>query len=344
MAVNGPALSRRRVLLTGAGLCAAPLLAAPHIARAADAQFTYKFATGQDPTHPVNVHLAKAFDSIREKTSGAFDIKLFPANQLGTETVVLSQVREGAIEFLILSASILATLVPVSGIANTAYAFADYDAVWKAMDGNLGQYVRAQTEKTGLIATWKIWDNGFRQVTSSDRDIRGPADFAGFKIRVPPAPMLVSFFSAIGASPTPLNFAEVYSALQTKLIEGQENALSLIFSTRLYEVQKHVAMTGHSWDGYWPLANRRAWARLPEAFQQIMVAEMNAAVIGQRADVAEKDRTLRATLEQKGLIFRDVDKSQFREVLTHTDYYKSWKAKYGDEAWGELESACGKLA
>ena len=103
-------------------------------------------------------------------------------------------------------------------------------------------------------------------------------------------------------------------------------------------------MTGHSWDGYWPLANREAWARPPPTFQQIMIAELDRAVIDQRTDVAEKDGTLRGFLEQKELIFRDVDKSQFREAVAHTDYYESWKAKYGDEAWGELESACGKLA
>jgi len=102
-------------------------------------------------------------------------------------------------------------------------------------------------------------------------------------------------------------------------------------------------MTGHSWDGYWPLANRRAWSRLPEPIQQIVTAEMDRAVADQRADVAEKDRTLQGFLQSKGMIFRTVDKAQFRGALAHTDYYKTWKAKYGDEAWGELEAACGKL-
>ena len=272
------------------------------------------------------------------------EIKLFPANQLGTETDVLSQVRNGGIEFLMLSASILAILVPVSGIANTAYAFADYDGVWKAMDGGLGKYIQAQTTKTGLVSEMKIWDNGFRQVTSTTRDIRGPADMAGFKIRVPPAPMLTSFFSAIGASPTPMNFAEVYTSLQTGIIDGQENALSLISSTRLYEVQAHCAMTGHSWDGYWPLANRRAWAGLPKDISAIVLAELDRSAIDQRADVAERDRTLRGDLTKRGMMFRDIDKAEFRAVLAKTTYYRDWKAKYGDEAWSQLEAACGKLA
>lgn len=331
--------SRRKFLIGGAALS---LL--PGGLRAAPAEYSYKFATGQDPTHPLNIRLKQAFDRILEKSSGRMEIRLFPANQLGTETDVLSQTRSGALEFTILSASILATLVPVSGIANTAYAFNSYDDVWKAMDGDLGRYIQAQIAKAGLVPNAKIWDNGFRQCTSSTRDLRGPEDFAGFKIRVPPAPMLTSFFAAIGASPTPMNFAEVYTALQTKVIEGQENGLSLIATTRLYEVQKFCGLTGHSWDGYWPLANRRSWERLPVELQTLITTELDHAVIDQRNDVAEKDRNLRADLTAKGMTFRDVDKAKFRNTLAATTYYKDWKSKYGDEAWGQLEAVVGKLA
>jgi TRAP-type C4-dicarboxylate transport system substrate-binding protein len=156
--------------------------------------------------------------------------------------------------------------------------------------------------------------------------------------------MLTSFFSAIGASPTPMNFAEVYSALQTKVIEGQENGLSLFATTRLYEVQKYCALTGHSWDGYWPLANRAAWQRLPDAIRDTVTLEIDRSVVDQRADVAERDRTLRSDLTTKGMVFRDVDKAKFRAMLAQTSYYKDWKGKYGDEAWGQLESVVGKLA
>jgi tripartite ATP-independent transporter DctP family solute receptor len=339
LAFKDKTITRRLCLAAGA----LATLSTPAIVRAAGAEFTYKFATGQDPSHPVNIRLTEALARVRERTHGQLEIMLFPANQLGTETDVLSQVRSGGIEFLLLSASILATLVPVSGIANTAYAFADYDAVWKAMDGTLGAYIQAQTEKAGLMAPAKIWDNGFRQITSSSRDIRGPEDLLGFKVRVPPAPILVSFFSDIGASPTPMNFNEVYTALQTKVIDGQENALSLIASTRLYEVQKFCALSGHSWDGFWPLANRRAWAQLPEDMRGVVVTELNRSVADQRADVAERDRTLRADLTAKGMIFRDVDKAKFREALAKTPYYKDWKAKFHDEAWNQLEAICGRL-
>ena len=105
---------------------------------ASAAEFNFKLATGQDPTHPVNIRAQEAIDRIREATGGRLDIKLFPANQLGSDTDLLSQVRNGSVEFFNLSTSILATFAPISGIVNTGFVFPNYDAVWKAMDGELG--------------------------------------------------------------------------------------------------------------------------------------------------------------------------------------------------------------
>src|SRR3954449_13574090 len=265
---TGSRITRRTLMTVGAGL---PLYGVIN-GRASAAEFRYKLATGQDPTHPVNIRAQQAINRIREATSGRLEIKLFPANQLGSDTDLLSQVRYGAVEFFNLSSSILATLVPVTGIVNTGFAFPDYEAVWKAMDGDLGAYVRAQIAKVGLLPASRAWDTGFRQITSSTGPIRAPEDLRGLKIRVPPSPMLTSLFKALEAGPSPINFNELYSALQTKVVEGQENPLPIIATTKLYEVQKYCSLTGHVWDGYWILANRRAWQGLPEDLRAIVTA------------------------------------------------------------------------
>lgn len=333
-------ISRRTFVTSVAAVPLANLIPA----RASAAEFDYKFATGQDPTHPNNVRFQEALDRIREKSAGRLDIKLFPANQLGSETDLLAQLRNGGIDFQLLSTSILATFVPVAGILNTAYAFTDYGVVWKALDGELGHYVQAQIEKNRLISAFRIWDNGFRQITSSTRDIKAPDDLRGFKIRVPPAPMLTSFFSAMGAAPVPLNFNEVYTSLQTKVIEGQENPLAIIATTKLYEVQKYCSMTAHSWDGYWPLANRQSWEGLPADLRQLVVAEFDKSCADQRADVANLNISLRETLSKKGMELHEVDREAFRAILAKTSYYRDWKSKYGEEAWNRLEQSSGKLA
>ncbi|MGG5821926.1 TRAP transporter substrate-binding protein [Falsiroseomonas sp. HW251] len=331
--------SRRTLLGAGAALPLFGLLSRP----ASAAEFNFKLATGQDPTHPVNVRAQEAISRIREATDGRLEIRLFPANQLGSDTDLLSQVRSGGVELFNLSSSVLATLVPTAGIVNTGFAFADYDAVWRAMDGALGAYVRAQIARAGLLTASRAWDNGFRQITSSTRPIRTPEDLRGFKIRVPPAPALTSLFRALDAGPAPINFNELYSALQTRVVEGQENPLPIIATTKLYEVQRYCSMTSHVWDGYWILANRRAWTRLPDPVRAVAEREFDRSAGDERADIARLSTSLRQELTDKGLQFNDVDQAAFRDALRRTTFYTEWKGRYGEEAWSTLEGVVGKL-
>jgi tripartite ATP-independent transporter DctP family solute receptor len=333
-------ITRRSFLMASAAVPLCAILKRPAFA----AEFNYKLATGQDPTHPVNTRAQQALDRIREATSGRLDIKLFPANQLGSDTDLLTQVRNGGVEFFNLSSSILATFVPAAGIVNTGFAFPDYDAVWKAMDGDLGAYVRAEIAKTPIMTVSKPWDNGFRHITSSGREIKTPDDLKGFKIRVPAAPILTSLFKALEAGPAPINFNEVYSALQTKVVDGQENPLPIIATTRLYEVQKTCSLTGHVWDGYWILGNKRAFQRLPNDLQAIVSREFDRSAADERADTARLSDSLRSDLTAKGLQFVDVDRSAFRQALAKTSFYADWRAKFGEPAWAHLEKVSGKLA
>lgn len=339
MTEPSPRPTRRSLLAAGAALPLFGILTRP----AAAAEFNYKLATGQDPTHPVNTRAKEALDRIREATGGRLDIQLFPANQLGSDTDLLSQVRSGGVEFFNLSTSILATLVPAAGLPNIGFAFPDYDAVWRAMDGDLGGYVRGAITKAGLIPVCKAYDNGFRQITTSGRPVRTPDDLKGLKLRVPPAPALTTLFRALGAGPTPINFSELYSALQTKVVEGQENPLAIIATARIYEVQKTCSMTGHVWDGYWILGNRRAWERLPQDIRATVTAELDRSAADQRADIARLSTSLRQELTAKGIEFNDVDRAPFRDALGRTDFYREWKGKYGEEAWSILEKTTGKL-
>lgn len=307
------------------------------------AEFTYKLATGQDPTHPVNKRAQEAIDRIRTATGGRLEIRLFPANQLGSDTDLLSQVRSGGVEFFNQASVVLSTLVPAAGIVNTGFAFSDYDQVWKAMDGPLGAYVRAQIEKVGLLTMSKPWDNGFRHVTTSTKPVRTPDDLRGLKLRVPAAPMLSSLFTALGASPTPINFNELYSALQTKLVEGQENPLAIISTARLYEVQKYCSLTNHVWDAYWILGNRKAVERLPKDIQDIVRREFDKAATDERADIASLSTSLRTDLAAKGLQLIEPDKKSFKDALAKTSFYKDLRAKFGDQAWKLLQDSVGSL-
>ena len=151
-------------------------------ARPAEAsEFTYKYANNLPSSHPMNQRASQAADKIKAETNGRVQIDIFPNGELGSDTSMLSQLRSGAIEFFTLSGPILSILVPAASINGIGFAFTDYDAVWQAMDGDLGAYVRAEIEKADLIAMEKIWDNGFRQITSSSKPIATPDDLREFK-------------------------------------------------------------------------------------------------------------------------------------------------------------------
>jgi len=238
---------------------------------------------------------------------------------------------------------VLSTLVPAAGIVNTGFAFHDYKEVWSAMDGPLGAYVRAQIEKVGLLTMSKPWDNGFRQITTSTRPVKTAGDLKGLKLRVPAAPMLTSLFTALGASPTPINFNEVYSSLQTKLVEGQENPLAIISTARLYEVQKFCSMSNHVWDAYWILGNRRAIERLPKDIQEIVRRELDKAATDERADIASLSISARNDLAAKGVQIIEPDKNSFKDALAKGTFYKDLRSKFGEDAWKLLQNSVGNL-
>jgi len=332
----------RRMLLTStvAGAAASTFWIRPSDA----AEFSYKYANNLPVSHPMNVRAQEAAERIKADTGGRFELQIFPNNQLGGDTDMLSQVRSGGIEFFTLSGLILSTLVPAASINGIGFAFPNYDTVWKAMDGELGTYVRGQIAKANLIVMERIWDNGFRQTTTSTKPIVTPADFKGLKIRVPVSPLWTSMFKAFEASPASINFNEVYSSLQTKVVEAQENPLAIISTAKLYEVQKYCSLTNHMWDGFWFLANRAAWERLPEDLRVIVAKHINAAGLAERSDVAKLNANLQADLASKGLTFNQPEAAPFRETLRKAGFYSEWKGKFGEEAWAILEKAVGQLS
>ena len=332
-------LTRRRF---AAGAALLPVAFATRRARAAE--FSYKFANNLPAGHPLNLRAQEAAARIAEATGGRMELRIFPSSQLGSDTDTLSQLRSGAVEFFTLSGLILATLVPPASINGIGFAFKDYAQVWPAMDGALGDFIKGEIRKRGLLPMARIWDNGFRHVTSSTRPVHAPDDLHGMKLRVPVSPLWTSMFAALGATPQSINFSEVYTALQTRVVDGQENPLAVIDAAKLYEVQTYCSLTSHMWDGYWFLANRRAFERLPADIQDIVAREINAAALLQRQDVAALNASLRGHLEAAGMQFNDVDPAPFRDRLKRAGFYADWRAKYGEDAWTLLDAAVGGLS
>ena len=334
-------LNRRQFGVAAIGSMAA-IWAAPSIAQAG--QVNLKVGGQFADSHPSSKAMEAACAEIRQLSNGRIDIQFFPNAQLGSDAAMLTQVRSGVLDMMTASGISMQVVSPIAGISGMAFAFSDYAHVWQAMDGDLGASIRAGLDKVGIYAFPKILDSGYRNITTSNRPINTVEDLKGMKMRVPPSPVWVSLFAALGSSPTSITINELYSALQTKIVDGQENPLTIIESGKYYEVQKYCSITEHMWDGLWIIANGKGIKSLPAEDLSLITKSFEAATQKQRAETERLNIELEASLKAKGLVFNRPDKAQFRQTLTKAGFYADWKQKYGAEAWAVLEKYSGNLA
>jgi TRAP-type transport system periplasmic protein len=334
-------LSRGRFVAgSAAALASVAVVKAP--ARAA--QWTYKYASNVSLDHPLNVRMRECWSAVQKESGGRLEVQIFPNNQLGGDTQALQQLRSGALQFFTLDGGILQSVVPVAAIQGVGFAFKDSAEAFRAMDGALGDHVRTAIRAAGLYVHPRMWENGMRQITSSSKPIRSVADLPGFKIRTPAGELWVDLFKSLGAAPAPLNFSELYTALQTHVFDGQENPYAIIDVGRLYEVQKYLSVTNHMWSAYHFLGNMEAWNALPRDVQGIVERNLAKYAVLQRRDTQLRNESLSEKLARRGMTINKADTSGFRSKLASSGFYTKWRDKFGPQAWALLEKTSGKLA
>src|SRR5258705_3739146 len=336
-------VSRRTLLKSAVGAVAAGRLMSIPGVLAQAAPVKVKFGKDLPVMHSVNVRLKEAIEAIAAETNGKVTINLFPNNQLGSDTDMMTQLRSGALELATMPGTVMSTLIPTASLTGVGFAFTNYDKVWAAMDGEVGKFIRGNIAKVGLTPFEAVWDNGFRQITSSTRPIKAPEHLANFKIRVPVVPLWVAMFSALGAAPVSIPLNEAYSALQTKIADGQDNPLALIESAKFYEVQKFCSLTNHSWDGFWLISSGKIWKTLPKDVQEVLQKHFNAAAKKQRDDIVKSNADYQKDLESQGLTFNTTSPEAFQAALAKTSFYTDPKATFGDEAWPLLQKYAANI-
>jgi TRAP-type transport system periplasmic protein len=335
-------LDRRQFGAAALGAMTIGIGSAP--SRAQGGKLSLKVGGQFQGSHPSSMAMEEACAEIRKESNGRIDVQFFPNAQLGSDASMLTQVRSGALDMMTASGISMQVISPVAGISGMAFAFTDYAHVWQAMDGELGATIRDGLDKVGIYAFPKILDSGYRNITTSTRPIATVDDLKGFKMRVPPSPVWISLFTALGASPTSITINELYSALQTKIVDGQENPLTAIEAGKYYEVQKYCSITEHMWDGLWIIANGKRIKSLAKDDLALITKAFEAATEKQRTATASLNVSLEGTLKEKGLVFNNPDKAPFRAALSKAGFYADWKQKYGAEAWAILEKYTGALA
>ncbi len=294
----------------------------------------YKLAHSGDVQHPNHVALVEMAKRVAERTNNQVTFKIFPNNELGSPPEQAEQLRRGVIEFAILSPSQLDKFNRAFGVVFIPYQFDDYDHAHRTLDDTANKWLRANAEKVGLelIASFE-W--GFRALTNSRRAVNTPDDVKGMKLRVPPEIQIKAAMEALGAVTATIAFPEVYTALATRTVDGQDNPVATVLSSRFHEVQKHLAMTKHVYTPMFLLANGRVWQSLTPEQRQVITEEGVKAGNQARKQVQDQEKAMIAQIEKAGVEVTYPEVAKFRALMGAAN--GPIKDYVGATAWDEWE-------
>ena len=335
-------VSRKRLLGLGVGagaFASVGILRWPGDA----AQYTYKLANDQTPTHPMNVTTTDAIKRITEASGGQIEVKLFPSSVLGSDPQMLAQLRSGALELVQMGNNIMGSVIPAAALLSLPFAFKNPQQYQAAASGPLGAYIGDAATKIGLRKFDTSFYGGFFEIQNRLRPINVPADLKGLKIRVPPGPIDVGTFKAFDASPTTITLAEVYTSLQTHVIDGIEVPLPTVRNFKFYEQVKYCSLTHHSGLSYLLFANADAWHRLPKNLQEVLDRELGAAAAAASKSMVAQEVSVEAELTAAGMTFNRPVLEPFSQVIRSSGLYHQLRDQYDPKAFELLEKTTGKL-
>jgi tripartite ATP-independent transporter DctP family solute receptor len=308
-----------------------------------------KWTARQFHNQPAQSHqhqfLTDLWAQVAKETGGRLQVTVYPQNNNipGSDPGALDMLASGELEFFTLMGGILGRKVPVAEIQGLPFAFTSHAQVHKANDGALGEYIGRECAAKGIYRfQYGLLENGFRQIAMVDRPIRTAEDLRGVRMRVPDGQMFRDVFGALEAQPVTVNIRELYAALKSRQVDGQENPLVIVEVNKLYEVTKYVSTTNHMWSGFNLLANLKFWRGLSADVQEIAHRNVKKYVAMQRAYTDGLNRELEGKLAARGMIFNAADVSTFRAKLGG-GFYQRWKSELGPTAWGLLEREVGRL-
>jgi TRAP-type transport system periplasmic protein len=294
---------------------------------------TIRLGVGDPATSSVGVAAQHFADLVKEESGGRIDVQVFPDGTLfgGDQNAAVNQVQSGSIDATILSTSVYASFEPRMNAISMPYLFEDADQYVSYLEGEPGQTLlesldKVNTEGLGLMT------RTFRQTTNSQRPITEPADLEGIKLRVPNNELWVKFFGALGANPTPMDFTEVYTALQLGVIDGQENPIEVPLANKFYEVQKYLSLTNHIVDGYILGMNQDKFSEMDEEAQQILRdAAAETAKFKREYDDEQTTKTI-DELESNGMEVNELTDEQMAEFQAEAEkLYPQFEALIGEE-------------
>ncbi len=268
-----------------------------------------------NPRHEAAVKFAEV---VKAKSGGRIEVQVAPSAQLGDDAAMVTALRTGALDFSANSQGAVANAVPEYAAFGMPFMFSSPAAAFKLLDGPLGKQLADKSAAKGMILLG-TWDNGIRQMTNSKHPITKVEDVKGLKMRVPPDATLVDIMTTLGAEAQQIKFAELYVALQQGVVDGQENPLVNIHASKLYEVQKYLALTNHQFQMTPFLMSKRSWDKLSDADRKAVREAAAEATALQRRLSSEADEKLLSDLKAKGVQVTTLDKAAFAKATSSVD-------------------------
>jgi len=312
--------------------------AALALAQSASADWILTFAHA----HPVadSQHLAaeRFAEQVSRRTEGEVSVRIFPNGQLGNDPGMIAGVRGGTIDIELSGNPYFSGLIGEFNVLDLPFLFENQDEAHRVLDGRVGQALLDRMTAKGIkgLAFWEI---GFRNLTNSRRPVENASDIKGLKLRTTPNPAHILAFKALGANPVPLPFAELFTALETRTVDGQENPVTLIRSANLYSVQEYLSLTAHAYTAAPLIMNRAKFDGLPAEYRRVIVEEALAAARYQRRLNSERvDRDL-AFLKAQGMKVVDRPDRESMRAVVEQPVREAFVAKYGPELLDAVEQA-----
>jgi TRAP-type transport system periplasmic protein len=316
MKPRGEGITRRDLLkaggVAGVGLGLPSSLWRP--AQAAAGKVLIKIATGVAPDHPENVGARKIKELVEKKAGDRIEVQVFTDGQLGDQRTMVENMRNGTLEITWVTVGFFGSYEPILNVFESGYLFRDSWHSYKVFDGPTGNEVRALVEKHG-VKLLGYYEAGLRHVTNNVRPIVTPEDIKGLKIRVPQAKYSLSTLKYMGANPVAMSFGELYTAMQQKVVDGQENPVSNIYKSKFYEVQKYISLTGHQHLTHMVMYSAKLWDQLPADLQKVVRDSVVESQETQRKAVRDDDETLLRELKAKGMQANEANREAFRKAM-----------------------------
>jgi tripartite ATP-independent transporter DctP family solute receptor len=304
---------------------------------------TIKFAFQNNKGHPQAEGAQKFADLVAAKSGNKLTVKLFPGGTLGGDLQTVSALQGGTVEMTVLNAGILAAQAKEFEIYDFPFLFASPQEADAITDGAFGQKLLAKLGDKNLVGLG-YWELGFRNLTNSKRPINKVEDIAGLKIRVIQSPLYIDLFTALGANATPMPFPELYPALEQKAVDGQENPVTTIRSSKFAEVQKHLAITRHVYNPQAVLFSKKTWDSMSAAEKKIITDAMAEATAFQRKlSRAQSDEAL-AELKKAGMQVTEFSPAEMQRLRDKVKpVVDKHAAKVGEDTVKEVYAELAKL-